>query len=197
MKYIQTNKHIFGITQNPDGTLAITREYTKIAGGIFDANSDKSEPNPGSVIFQLGGVMGTLERCMQDIDETNIAEYVEQMNKKKREQNEKSKVIEATRRENERVRAAKEYEEVFGWRKVVESNKYTIRILLHYLNTINWGVWPELPCMTIGYTCNQYDCDGTQATAIKLDRPIEYAGEMVSMFQTGAPHGHLMKYYRI
>ena len=51
--------------------------------------------------------------------------------------------------------------------------------------------------MTIGYTCNQYDCDGKTATTIKLDRPIEYYGEQVSQFQHGAPSGHLRNYRRI
>lgn len=51
--------------------------------------------------------------------------------------------------------------------------------------------------MSIGYQCNQYDCDGRQATTIKLDTPIQYNGEMVYQFQTGAPRGHLNKYHRI
>ena len=51
--------------------------------------------------------------------------------------------------------------------------------------------------MTIGYQCNQYDCDGKMATTIKLDEPIMVAGEMGTMFQYGAPRGHLTKYERI
>ena len=57
----------------------------------------------------------------------------------------------------------------------------------------------ELPKMTIGYICNQYDCDGKIATTMKLDESIklyEDENETCSMFQVGAPVGHLTKYRR-
>lgn len=79
---------------------------------------------------------------------------------------------------------------------VLESNVANIYLLLEYLNTQNWGGW-KLPTMTIGYSCAQYDCDGKQATTIKLDEPIDYDGEMQSWFEVGAPHRHLMKYQQI
>ena len=79
---------------------------------------------------------------------------------------------------------------------VLESNFANIYLLLEYLNTQNWGGW-ELPKMTIGYSCAQYDCDGKQATTIKLDEPIEYDGKFLSKFEVGAPHRHLMKYQKI
>ena len=71
-------------------------------------------------------------------------------------------------------------------------------IVLRYLNTINWGGW-ELPKMTIGYICNQYDCEGKIATTMKLDESIklyEDDNETGYMFQVGAPVGHLTKYRR-
>lgn len=74
-----------------------------------------------------------------------------------------------------------------------------IRIMLHYLNTINWGLW-KLPKLSVGYSANQYDCEGKQATTIKLDEPIsdeEYGIENETMFQTGAPRGHLTTYQRL
>ena len=79
---------------------------------------------------------------------------------------------------------------------VLESNSGNIYLLLEYLNTQNWGGW-DLPKMTIGYSCAQYDCDGKQATTIKLDEPIEYDGKFLSKFEVGAPHRHLMKYQKI
>lgn len=79
---------------------------------------------------------------------------------------------------------------------VLESNPANICLLLEFLNTQNWGGW-KLPKMTIGYSCAQYDCDGKQATTIKLDEPIEYNGKLVSKFEVGAPHRHLMKYQKI
>ena len=79
---------------------------------------------------------------------------------------------------------------------VLESNFANIYLLLEYLNTQNWGGW-ELPKMTIGYSCAQYDCDGKQATTIKLDEPIEYDGELLIKFEVGAPFRHLTKYKKI
>lgn len=71
-----------------------------------------------------------------------------------------------------------------------------IGIVLRYLNTSNCGGW-KLPAMTIGYSCNQYDCDGKQASTMTLDNPIEIDGEMVDKFVVGAPLGHLTKYHRV
>lgn len=92
-------------------------------------------------------------------------------------------------------RNEEEYHAVFNG-DTVETTVENIRTLLRYLNDINWGVW-QLPSMTIGYSCHQYDCDGKTATTIKLDRPIEYRGEKVTKFQYGAPSGHLRDYCRI
>lgn len=87
---------------------------------------------------------------------------------------------------------------------VIPTTYRNISIVLRHLNEQNWGSW-ELPKMSIGYSCNQYDCDGKIATTMKLDQPIDITDytdspdslpEMVSMFQVGAPHGHLMKYRR-
>jgi hypothetical protein len=74
-----------------------------------------------------------------------------------------------------------------------------LRIIAKYLNMSNWGGW-TLPKMTIGYSANQYDCDGKTATTITLDQPItdEEAGIFnESRFVVGAPKGHLNKYQRI
>lgn len=92
-------------------------------------------------------------------------------------------------------RNEEKYHAVFNG-DTVETTVENIRTLLRYLNDINWGVW-QLPSMTIGYSCHQYDCDGKTATTIKLDRPIEYRGEKVTRFQYGAPRGHLCDYCRI
>lgn len=72
---------------------------------------------------------------------------------------------------------------------VIESSIENIRLVLMVLNSQNWGSW-KLPKMTIGYSVNQYDCDGKTATTIKLDEPVE--GE--KLYSYGAPRGHLTKY---
>ena len=55
----------------------------------------------------------------------------------------------------------------------------------------------SLPKMTIGYTCNQYDCDGRMATTIKLDKPISYDGRMLTEFVIGGGPRHLINYTQL
>ena len=61
------------------------------------------------------------------------------------------------------------------------------------------GFVGDLLPMTIGYSCNDYDCDGKYAVAMKLDKPIvvNEDGEMSDRIVCGAPRGHLSKYYRV
>lgn len=71
-----------------------------------------------------------------------------------------------------------------------------VRLLLSFLNEQNWGGW-SLPAMTISYTANQYGCDGSVATTIKLDEPIsdeEMGIENETMFKIGGKRGHLNNY---
>lgn len=72
-----------------------------------------------------------------------------------------------------------------------------IAALLRELNSMNWGVWPPLPDIGVGYTANQYDCDGRQATTITLDKPISdqaWGIKNQRRFKIGGKRGHLMKY---
>lgn len=88
-----------------------------------------------------------------------------------------------------------------GWlingKGVVKANADNVYVLLNYLNCRNWGAWGQLPRMSVGYSCNQYDCDGRTATTIILDRPIIVDGESGTRFEIGAPHGYLRNYRRI
>jgi hypothetical protein len=76
---------------------------------------------------------------------------------------------------------------------VIPATVDNIRTLLNHLNSNNWGGW-TLPKLSIGYSANQYDCDGQSATTITLDEKIEFEGELVDKFVVGAPRGHLNKY---
>ena len=95
--------------------------------------------------------------------------------------------------------AEKEYEVLKVKYEVIPTTIENIRIILAYLNTINWGLW-RLPSMSIGYKCNQHDCEGKTATTMVLDEPIsdeEYGIENETMFVFGNPHGFLNKYQKI
>jgi hypothetical protein len=72
---------------------------------------------------------------------------------------------------------------------VIPATLANIKIVLTQLNFQNWGAW-NLPKMTIGYSANQFDCDGLTASTMKFDNAIE--GE--TMFKVGGKRGYLSKY---
>ncbi len=95
------------------------------------------------------------------------------------------------RLEQERVRRAsitKDYEELIA-KGVVEVNEDNLRVVMRYLSIKNWGSW-QLPKMSIGYSANQYDCDGKTAVTVILDKPLNG----FTKYQYGAPRGHLSAY---
>ena len=190
MKIYQTKRFVYSVSQNEDGTLDMNREYS-ISGGYWSKASGRPD-NAGLMVKNAGGIDKMLASC-QDVED--LKAYAHEMNVRNKEQREKGAQRKAIADE-ERARQRKaDYDRLFN-EEVTESNEETVGALLRYLNTQNWGVW-KLPKMTISYQCNQYDCDGKQATTIKLDSPIMVNDVPGTMFQVGAPHGHLMKYRRI
>jgi len=82
---------------------------------------------------------------------------------------------------------------------VIPTNIHNLRLVMKKLLKSNWGGW-TLPKMSIGYSANQYDCEGQIAVTIKLDTPIsdeDYGIENERMFVIGNPNGFLRKYHRI
>lgn len=67
-----------------------------------------------------------------------------------------------------------------------------LNLLMIHLNSQNWGGW-DLPKMSVSYTANQYDCDGTIATTVELDQPLN--GK--TKFSINAPFNYLNKYTNI
>jgi hypothetical protein len=191
--YVSAN-YIYKVemTGNEEKPLSITREYGRCRGNQWYAMDNKECPNVGLFIKNLGGVESVLAACKEVED---LSAWVEEHNAAAKEAHEKcharAMAVQAEREAERRT----EYERLFSG-EVTETNEETVGALLRYLNTQNWGLW-HLPKMTIGYICNQYDCDGKQATTIKLDQPIMVCGEPGTMFQVGAPIGHLTKYRRI
>ena len=177
MKILQTNTNEYVVEQREDGTLSIT------CGG---------EPikNAGAFILNLGGIDAVLARCKEYTTEELRQKHIRNIEAKKRR---KMEYLEIERQR--RAKVEKAYMETFK-EDVTQTTVHSVYVLLNYLRYGNWGAW-ELPKMSIGYSCQQYDCDGKIAVTIKLDKPIEIDGEMISRFQAGAPRGHLTKYYRI
>lgn len=185
MKTLITNKNIYIVTVNDNGTLSIVKEYT--TNGHTSPWKKVGTPiqNAGSFILSQGGVSAVLTRC---VDVKNLAQWVELDNASRETQ----RAIGQARATAIAAEHKKEYNEIFGSGETVKATLHNIRVLLRHLNEVNWGVW-SLPKMEISYACNQYDCNGQTATAIILNEPIEGA----THFVYGAPHGYLTKYRRL
>ena len=189
-KIFRTKRVIYRVEKNENGTLDIYREYFSLKNMDSWQHDGRKFDNAGSLIITAGGIDGLLNQC-EDVE--NLEAMIAEMNVVKAEIRAKAKA-EHERQATERQNIAEaEYHQLFDGKDVVETNAKTVYALLRYLNTQNWGLW-HLPKMTIGYACHQYDCDGKTATTIKLDKPISVCGEMGTMFEYGAPFGHLTKY---
>ena len=188
-KIFKTSRVIYRVEKNESGTLDIYREcYLNKSLGAWQKDGRRFD-NAGSLIISAGGIDAMLEKCV-DVEDVDM--LIDSMND----------TFQAELKARERMHAkwASEteaaYHHLFDGNDVVETNAKSVYVLLRFLNRQNWGLW-KLPKMSIGYQCNQYDCEGKTATTIKLDKPIMVAGEMGTKFQFGAPRGHLSKYARI
>ena len=193
MKIFKTKRVIYRVEVNADGTLTIFREYASPKNHENWTKDGRQYQNAGQLIIQEGGIESLLSKC-QDIDD--IESYAHTLSEEKKAIRERASQERARQLEEKMNKVKADYERAFKGKDVVESTAENIYILLAYLNTQNWGIW-RLPKMTIGYACHQYDCDGKTATTIKLDQPVKVGGRMGTMFEYGAPIGHLTKYQRI
>ncbi len=189
-KIYKTRRVIYRVEQNENGTLDIYREYFSTKNMNHWEKDGRPFKNAGSLVITAGGTENLLRQCeeVDDLDGMIAALNVEK--KAIRERAAAERVREQTAGNKEAETA---YHRLFDGVDVVETRAETVNALLRYLNTKNWGTW-TLPKMTIGYQCNQYDCDGRTATTIKLDQPIKVGGRMGQQYQHGAPRGHLTKY---
>ena len=178
MLKLRTNTRVLDVVVNNDGTITITCEAKPIN-------------NPGQFLLQMGGIDAILARCEEYTDAEWQAEQ-------EREKAAKLAAKDAAKQRADQLVKERDqaYHNVFRDGAVVESTPYNIFILLSYLNDISWGSW-QLPKMSIGYRCSQYDCDGKQATTITLDKAIGYDGKPTRLFEVGAPIRHLTKYQKL
>lgn len=177
MKVIKTNTRDCKVIVNEDGTL-----------GIFDlTNGGKPMPDAGAFIGGAGGIDAILRRCEEMSEDEYLADVAA---RKAAKETAKAKSTQERLGYEEKLKA--KYKAAFA-NETTESNIDNIKLLLHYLNTMNWGSW-ELPKMSIGYKCAQHDCGGQLATTIVLDRPIRYDGRMVKAFKFGGGVHYLRNY---
>lgn len=192
-KIFKTRRAIYRVEKNENGTLDIYREYFSLKNMDHWQKDGRKFDNAGSLIITAGGIDGLLNQC-EDVED--LDGMIADLNVVKAEIRRKASLERTRQQLAAETMAASEYFSLFDGKGVIETNAKSVYLLLRYLNSKNWGTW-RLPKMTIGYQCNQYDCDGKTATTIKLDQPIKVAGEMGTQFVYGAPRGHLEKYERI
>ena len=193
-KYFISKRYNVKVEPNDDGTLKLT--------DLREQSYGQPLQDAGLLIASCGGIQKFLELCISEDRYKEIKDFRDFRNTP--EGKAQLEAQRAASAENQRLALEKrnkereaEYNELLAKYQVIPSTVENIRIVLRYLNTKNWGGW-ELPKMTIGYTAHQYDCDGKQASAMKLDKLIDDGYDGVSdRFCVGAPRGYLNKYTRL
>ena len=175
-KIFRTKKDVFTVEINEQGFITL-REI--LDGGVFKGTA--------SLIAQRGGRENFLALCEDGDPEAIKAEI-----KAERRARAAAKAQKPAQADDKLAAAREMVTEAYKNGTTIEATIDNIKSLLRYLNSENWGTW-QLPKMSVGYSCNQYGCDGKTATTIILDEPVD--GNTRYVF--GAPVGHLNGYTRI
>ena len=175
-KIFRTKKDVFTVAISEEGFITLRNI---LDGGVFKGTA--------SLIAQRGGRENFLALCEDGDPEAIRAEMKAERRARAAAKAQKPAQI------DEKLAAAREMvTEACKNGTTIEATLDNIKSLLRYLNSTNWGTW-QLPKMSVGYSCNQYGCDGKTATTIILDEAVE--GNTRYVF--GAPVGHLNGYTRI
>lgn len=177
------------------------QEFTDTEFVQFVTNIEKKKLSIG----YLGG--GKPKFAEWGVDFAEFMKRIEQEDAIIKERSERELAERQARREervkheaDQKQKYAQEYERLLA-SQPIESTYENIRTILNHYKLNIENTPSKLPAMTIGYSCNAYDCDGKIAIAMKLDEPISYnvfdEDETSDKFVVGAPHGHLTKYTRM
>lgn len=186
MKIIREKRVVYRIEEQADGSKRVYRElFSTLKMNEWQIDGREYTGNKLADILQ------------QPIVETNLTteELCNMLTAEKKamrslaEKNQANAKI----RRNEKVREA--YEELTS-KGAIDLSIENVRILLAYLNTMNWGIW-TLPKANFSYSCAQYDCDGHRVTTIKLiDAQIDGENKF-AYCEENFPFGYLEKYTRL
>lgn len=178
-KYFLSKRLNLIVNQREDKTLSLTR----LNGAPYE--------NAGLLICSVGGIERFWELCI------NEEEYQRRIADRDFRQSPEYKAEQARKNaERSAIAAARHKAEFDALPSPIPVSYKNLGIVLRYLNDQNYGT-VELPCMTVGYSYNQYDCDGHSASAVVLDSDLIENGENLGRrFCVGAPVGHLTKYMR-
>lgn len=172
------------VKRNEDGTLFLTADGKKSIDHHY----------AGSLIKSLGGIDQFLAKCEEvDLGEVDAEGFLNAKIQAKEHARRISRLRQAEKQQAQRDQARAAFEQLKAEHgEVIPTTLDNLYIVMTYLNTCNWGGW-QLPKMSIGYSVNQYDCDGKTATTVTLDEPLNG----ITRFVIGAPHGYLTKYTNI
>ena len=154
--------------------------------------------NAGSLIGS--NVDEFLSKCVSEEEhekylhryETPEAQAIREANRAKREAQKAERAQKAIQFKEQLKR---EFEALWS-QNLIEVNEESVKTILFYSHYFEM---PEFrgKKFTIGFSVNEYDCDGKIAIAMKLDKKIRVYDVLTNKIVVGAPHGHLTKYTRI
>lgn len=164
---LQTLSTTYYFYQNLDGTLTLTK------WGV-------PAEHAGKIIKNMGGIVAFMQRA----EPTGYSSFDEVREDRERELD-MIKKRKAERFAQWAADAQSAYKElVCMYPDEIPVTIGNLRIVLAYLHSQESWNW-HLPDLSVGYSADQYDCDGRRLTAIRLDAPIECRGRMISKFKYG------------
>ena len=168
------------VEKNDDGALCLT-----------DYNDGKPYINVGTLINCNGSREQFFARCL------DAEEFQRRMEQRRYQQSPEYRKEQARKQAERNVIAAAQHKAAFdALPSPIPVTYENIGIALKYLRDQPYGC-VQLPSMTVGYSFNQYDCDGHLAAAMILDEDLIEDGENLGRrFVVGAPLGHLTNYKR-
>lgn len=173
-KYFYTHKSVYKISQRADGYIEFY----------------PSTPDAGQLIIQHGGISAFLAKCVDDErDYHDVAASF-------------YKAIDDERKAKEKRKA--EREEILRTQYAALTEKYdtipatieNLRIVMHYLNSMNWGLW-RLPKMDKAYSANQYQHGSGTITTLTFAEGFLLHGATWRKFKCGCAENVMPQYIGI
>lgn len=181
----------------------IEREGNEQFLKITNLKTGEPHSSPKGLIIDNGGIEKLWAKCQTQEQYEAMGAYLRSPEHKAKLAQEiadrKQRNADFERRMQEkREKEETEYQEKIKG-QIVEPTAHNIYIILRHFNNQNWGAWDlsEVKLQGCGFSMAQYDCEGKQATTIKLTKKIEFNDEQTNMLKIGGKRGHLTKYTEI
>lgn len=177
-KYFYTKKSVYKISRRTDGYIEFY----------------PSTPNAGQLILQNGGISAFLAKCVDDErDYHDVAASFYKAIDDERKAKEKRK---AEREEILRAQYLNDYAALTEKYDTIPATIENLRIVMHYLDSINFGLW-RLPKMDKAYSANQYQHGSGTITTLTFDEGILLHGVTRRKFKCGCAENVMPQYIGI